>query len=83
MKVRLCHHIFDNGKFCHAVALRGHIRCYHHHQAMKRRMKMARARVRMALRLAKIRQSGIPVPLVKKDPKSVSQPTVNLMESIG
>ena len=67
MKVRICHHVLDNGKLCQAIALRGHIHCHHHHQAMQRQMRMAWARARVALRLAKERQSGIRIPLVKRE----------------
>ena len=83
MKVRVCHHILDVGELCQAVSLRGHVHCYHHHQAMKRQMRMAWARARVALRLAKDRQSGIGIPLVKRGPKSVTALPVSLMESHG
>jgi hypothetical protein len=82
MRIRVCRHILDNGKFCQAVPLRGHIHCYHH-QAMKRRMKMAQARVRMTLRLAKEGQSGIRIPFAKRGSKSVPALPVSLMESHG
>ena len=83
MRVRVCHHLFDNGKFCQAVPLRGRIYCYHHHQALERKMRMAWARARVALRLAKERESGIRIPLVKRGPKSVQDLPVSLMESHG
>jgi hypothetical protein len=65
------------------VAQRGHNHCYHHHEAMKRQMRMAWARAPVALRLAKERESGIRVPLVKRGQKSVGMPPVSLMESHG
>jgi len=83
MKVRICHQVLDNGKLCQAIALRGHIHCRHHHQAMERQLKMAWARARVALRLAKERQSGIPRPLVKRGPKSLLALHLSLMESNG
>ena len=83
MKVRICHHSLDNGKLCQAIALSGHLHCVHHHQAMKRQMRMAWARARVALRLAKERQSGIRIPLVKRGPKSVPALPVSPMESNG
>ena len=83
MKVRICHQVLDNGKLCQAIALRGHLHCRHHHEAMKRQMRMAWARARVALRLAEERQSGIRVPLVKRGPQSVPDLSVSLMESHG
>jgi hypothetical protein len=83
MKVRICHQVLDNGKLCQAIALRGHLHCRHHHQTIQRQMRMAWARARVALRLAKERESGARVPLVKRGPQSAPAPPVSLMESHG
>jgi hypothetical protein len=83
MKVRVCHHTLESGKFCQAVPLRGHIYCYHHYETMRRKMRMAVARFRVAMRLAEERHSGVTISLVKRAPKAVPAPRVNLMESNG
>ena len=83
MKVRICHHLLDNGKLCQAIALRGHLHCHDHHPAVKRQMRMGWARARVALRLAKERQSGVQIPLVKRGPKPVPAVPVSVMKSHG
>ncbi len=83
MKVRICHHVLDHGKPCQAIALRGHIYCYHHFKTTHRQMRMAWTQARVALRLAKERQSGTRTPLVKRGPKSAHSSLVNLMKSYG
>lgn len=83
MKVRICHHVLDNGKLCQAAPLRGHNYCYHHFETTKRQMRMAWARARVVLCVADERQSGIRIPLVKRGPKSVPTLPVSLMESNG
>lgn len=52
--IKTCHHVKENGKLCEAAALRGRDYCYFHAEALRRGMRMAQARRRLAER------SGIP-----------------------
>ncbi len=47
MRVKLCHHLKENGIMCHSPALRGRIYCHSHldfHRRLVRRMRNLRRR---------------------------------------
>jgi hypothetical protein len=80
MATRICHHILENGKLCQSPPMRGRNYCHAHYDATARRMRMAWARARVALRLAEARQAARGTEFSKRNSKAAPQPALSLME---